>query len=77
MQRIGMFDAKTHLTALIKDVKTGEEICLTSRDKEVAFIISVEEYRDFKNYQSLKQLFELKKRAPLGDIKDLKNEGQK
>ena len=80
MQRVGMFEAKTHLPDLIRQVRAGEEICLTNRDQEVAFIISVEQYYQRKNKNIFQEWASLKKSAPLGSVSDIlsmRDEGRK
>ena len=75
-----MFKTKTHLTDLIKQVEAGEELCITNRGKEVAFIIPVAKYYQDKSRNIFKELSELKKRAPLGDVEaiiEMKNYGRK
>lgn len=66
-----MFKTKTHLPELIKDVEKGEELCITSRGREVAFIIPVGKYYSSKFEQITQKFIELKKNAPLGDIESI------
>jgi len=80
MRTIGMFKTKTHLPELIKDVEKGEELCITNRGREVAFIISVDKYYRSKFEQITQKFIELKKRAPLGDLEtilEMKMDGRK
>lgn len=80
MQTIGMFEAKTHLAEIIQRVEKGEVICLTKRNKEVAFIIPVSNFYINKNKDIFEELRTLKKRAPLGsaqEILDMRDEGRK
>jgi prevent-host-death family protein len=80
MQKIGMFEAKTHLPQIIHSVQQGQEICLTNRGKEVAYIISVDTYYHRKQADALQQLKDLKKRAPIGNITQvlaMRDEGRK
>ena len=75
-----MFKTKTHLPELIKEVQGGEELCITNRGREVAFIIPVEKYYNNKFKQITEQFIELKKRSPLGDseaIIKMKSEGRR
>jgi prevent-host-death family protein len=77
MRTIGIFEAKTHLSEI---VKSGEEVCLTNRGKEIAIIVPFEKYRQIKFSDAFERLQTLKQRLPLGDIQDiidLKNEGRK
>ena len=80
MRTVGMFKTKTHLPELIKDVENGEELCITNRGKEVAFIISVEKYYKSKFEQITQKFLDLKKRSPLGDAESviqMKSQGRK
>ena len=80
MRSVGMFETKTHLTKLIKEVESGEELCITNRGKSVAFLVPVEKYYQAKFNNAFQKLNDLKKRVPLGDvemIQELKTEGRK
>lgn len=80
MRIVGMFKTKNHLTELIKEVEEGEELCITNRGKEVAFVIPVAKYYSQRFDDLFKKLAELKKRSPLGSIDDvikMKNLGRK
>ena len=80
MQTIGMFEAKTHLPEIIRDVQKGKIICLTNRNKAVAFIIPVEQHHKNKNESIFNKLAKLKKFSPIGDINEiisLRDEGRK
>lgn len=77
MRTIGIFEAKTHLSEI---VKKGEEICLTNRGKEIAVIIPFEKYQQGKTGDAFKKLQNLIYRTPLGNIEDIiemKDEGRK
>ena len=80
MRSVGMFKTKTHLPELIKAVEEGEELCITNRGREVAFIIPVEKYYSSKFKQITEQFIALKKCSPLGDpeaIIRMKSEGRR
>ncbi len=80
METIGMFEAKTHLPEIIRNVQNGQEFCLTNRNKAVAFIIPVEHYYQHKNQNIMAQFKALKKRAPIGNAKeiiDMRDAGRK
>lgn len=80
MRTVGMFNTKTHLPELIKEVENGQELCITNRGREVAFIIPVEKYYNNKFKQITEQFIALKKRAPLGNAESIikmKSEGRK
>ena len=80
MRTVGMYKTKTHLTELIEEVEKGEELCITNRGREVAFIIPVDKYYNNKYKQITEQFIELKKRSPLGAsdaILKMKSQGRK
>ena len=80
METIGMFNAKTHLTELIKRVENGEEICLTNRHKPVAIIVPIDQYYYKKNKDILIQLYNLQQLAPIGSTEEIikmRDEGRK
>ncbi len=75
-----MFEAKTHLPKIIALTQEGEDICITNRQREVAYLISAQKYHAKKAINFFQQLNMLKKIAPLGDIdeiKSLRDEGKK
>lgn len=72
MRTVGMFKTKTHFPELIKEVENGEELCITNRGKEVAFIIPVSKYYYRKFDDLFKKLDSIKKRAPIGDLEEIK-----
>jgi prevent-host-death family protein len=45
MKTIGIFEAKTHLSEIIK---SGIEVCLTNRGKEIAVIVPFKKYQQNK-----------------------------
>ena len=79
MITVGLFDAKTHLPEIIRKVQTGEEVCVTRYDEEVAFLIPVNKYYQNKNRDVIQALIALKKKAPLSinDILELRDESRK
>jgi prevent-host-death family protein len=42
MATVGLFEAKTHLSALVERAKNGEEIVITQRRRPVARLVAVE-----------------------------------
>lgn len=77
MRHIGLFEAKTHLSKLLRE---QEEICLTNRGVEVAVIIPIDKYQQTKTEDVFAELSALKRRAPLGSVDEIvamKNKGQK
>ncbi len=80
MQTIGMFDAKTHLPELVRNVQKGETYMLTNRNQEVAILISVSEYnRTSKevSYDALRKIFKNNIFKNNDEITEFKNKGRR
>jgi prevent-host-death family protein len=80
MQTIGMFEAKTHLPEVIRNVQKGETYMLTNRNHEVAIIMSVSEYYRGSKESSYKRLKDIFKENALGsseEIMCMRDEGRK
>ncbi len=41
MQEVGLFEAKTHLSKLVKQASAGEEIIITQRGKPMAKLVPI------------------------------------
>jgi prevent-host-death family protein len=80
MQTIGMFDAKTHLPEVIRNVQKGETYMLTNRNQEVAIIMSVSNYyRSSKesSYAKIKDIFKINTLGNSDEILAMRDEGRK
>lgn len=81
MRSVGMFEAKTHLSEVVAEaISAGSEgICLTNRGKEVAAIISIEEYRKNKNADAWREWNKIKKTLNLTpeEVIAFRDEGRK
>jgi len=80
MQTIGMFEAKTHLPEVIRNVQKGETYMLTNRNQEVAIIMSVSEYyRSSKesSYAKIKTIFQTNAFGDFDEIMAMRDEGRK
>ncbi|CAO5682524.1 MAG: hypothetical protein HEEMFOPI_01718 [Holosporales bacterium] len=80
MQTIGMFDAKTHLTELVRNVQKGEIYTLTNRNQEVAVLISVSDYNKASKenaYADLRRVFKKNIFKEENDFNEFKNKGRK
>jgi prevent-host-death family protein len=80
MQTIGMFEAKTHLPEVIRNVQKGETYMLTNRNQEVAIIMSVSEYyRSSKDssYQKIKNVFKSNVLGSPEEIMLMRDDGRK
>ncbi len=80
MQTIGMFEAKTHLPEVVRNVQKGERYILTNRNHEVAVIMSIEDYN--KNigsfsYDKLRKIFKENPFISREEILGMRDEGRK
>lgn len=78
MQTVGMFEAKTHFAQVVDKAINSGGVCLTNRGKEVAVIISMEEYRRQKSAEFWRGWKEIKKKLNLTpeEVIEMKNEGR-
>ena len=78
MRTVGSFEAKTHLSRLLKDVEKGEEIIITNRGRPVARIVPVENPASpdevFDRLKAIRK--EVSHGGPL-DMAALRDEGRK
>lgn len=80
MESLGMFKAKTHLPEIIRNVQKGQVYVLTNRSREVAVIMSIEEYKkNFKpfDYNRLKNVFSTPPFSSAEEIISMRDEGRK
>ncbi len=80
MQIIGMFEAKTHLPEVIRNVQKGERYILTNRNHEVAVIMSIEDYNKSIgsfSYQKLKSIFKSKPFESIEEFISMRDEDRK
>jgi prevent-host-death family protein len=72
MRRVGLFEAKTHLSALVDDAVAGKTTIVTRRGKPVAEIAPVSHERRTAAQSALSRLRALRSRlAAEGKLKDL------
>lgn len=76
MRTVGIFEGKTHFSALIKDVQAGETITVTKNGEPVAQIIPVPEGRSQAD-AAMERI--LSRRVGLDDatIRELIDEGRR
>ena len=80
MQTIGMFEAKTHLPEVIRNVQKGEKYILTNRNQEVAVIMSIEDYNKSKvpfSYDKLRSIFKSKPFESVEEFISMRDEDRK
>ncbi len=79
-KHVGVFEAKTHFSALIEDAIAGKPTVITKRGKPVAQIVPTEDARRerarlaVERLRSMRGVLEL---APGETIRDLINEGRR
>lgn len=56
--KIGAFNAKTHLSQLLEEVQNGNEITITKRGKPVARLIPFKERRENINMEEILKVFD-------------------
>ncbi len=79
MIKVGAFEAKTHLSALLDKVSRGEEVLITKRGKAVARLVPAELADQSKIGANIEQLLALRKEVTLegSDWKALRDEGRR
>ena len=79
MKTVGVYEAKTHFSRLLEEVKRGQKITITRHGKPVATIEAVEEERKMSLAEIRDAFRELRKSLPRGgpSIRELIDEGRK
>jgi prevent-host-death family protein len=79
VRKVGMFEAKTHFSALVEEVRNGAEIEITKRGETVAKIVPPRVRDREKVKAAAEGLMELSKRQFLNGLtlKDLRDAGRK
>jgi prevent-host-death family protein len=79
MIKVGAFEAKTHLSALLDKVSQGEEVLITKRGKAIARLVSAEQADSAQMSDTIDQILALREEITLGDTgwKSLRDEGRR
>jgi len=80
MTEIGVHEAKTHFSKILKRIEAGESFSITNRGKVVAVITRPEDAWQVKAQQAFGRLMELREKHPIGTVKevvDWKNKGRR
>jgi len=79
MIKVGAFEAKTHLSALLDKVSHGEEVLITKHGKPVARLVPPGKIDQDKVDEAVKGIRELRKGVTLGDLdwKELRDFGRR
>ena len=78
MITVGAFDAKTHLSSLLKKVAKGEEVLITRRGVPVARLVPVEQPDRRDVADAIRELRSIREGVTLGDLdwKGMRDEGR-
>ena len=79
MIEVGTFEAKTHLSSLLKRVAGGEEVLITKRGVPVARIVSASQATGAEVDQAVEELIALREGSRLDGLswKDLRDAGRR
>lgn len=80
MTEIGIYEAKTHLSRLLKRVENGESFSITNRGKIVAVMVPPHDVAQVKTNDAYGQLIALREKSPIGTVREVmnwKNEGRR
>jgi len=79
MEKIGAYEAKTHLPRLLEQVKEGAEIIITRHGVPVAVLKPYEPEKQVDPRAVIDGLYELREKSTLGgiSIRDLIEEGRR
>ena len=67
MIKVGAFEAKTHLSALLEKVSRGEEVLITKRGKPIARMVPAEQADKSRIKAAISELLTLRKEVTLQD----------
>ncbi|HWB51732.1 MAG TPA: type II toxin-antitoxin system prevent-host-death family antitoxin [Stellaceae bacterium] len=75
---VGVYDAKTHLTALLERVERGEQFTITKHGRPVARLIPVKRGDEERRRKAIERLLVFRKGRKLGaPLKQLIEEGRR
>lgn len=80
MEEIGVHEAKTHLSSLLKRIENGERFSITNKGKVVAVMLPPDEIELEHTHEAYSRLLDLLKKYPVGtvqEVTDWKNEGRR
>jgi prevent-host-death family protein len=77
-REIGVYDAKTRLTALLERVEHGEQFTITKHGRPIARLIPIKRSDDDRRREAIARLLTFRKGRKLGvPIKELIEEGRR
>ena len=75
---IGVYEAKTHLTALLHRVERGEQFIITKHGRPVARLVPIKRSDEERRRQAIERLLVFRKGRTLGaPLKQLIEEGRR
>ena len=80
MTEIGIYEAKTHLSRLLKRVENGESFSITNRGRIVAVMVPPHDIAQGKTHDAYGQLIALREKSPIGTVREVmnwKNQGRR
>ena len=80
MTEIGLDEAKTNLSNLLKRIENGQRFSITNRGKVIALILPPDGIKLENRYEVYSRLIELRTNRPVGSVQevtDWKNEGRR
>ena len=76
MRTVGIFEAKTHFSALIEEARSGEVIVVTKNGEPVAKIVPIEERRSERS-EAMRRILGTKARLDGLSIRELIEDGRR
>ncbi|MCY4388558.1 MAG: type II toxin-antitoxin system prevent-host-death family antitoxin [Desulfurellaceae bacterium] len=79
MRKVGAFEAKTNLSALLDAVAQGETITITKRGRPVARLVPPEAPDHYRAAEAAKNIRKLREQfggAPIDEILQMRDEGR-
>ena len=73
MTEIGIYEAKTHLSRLLKRVENGESFSITNRGRIVAVMVPPHDIAQVKTNDAYGQLIALREKSPIGTVREVMN----
>ena len=80
MERVGAYEAKTHLSRLLDRIARGESLLITRHGRPVARLVPVEQDDRESASQAARRIVERRgrlKRAPLAELMDTIHDGHR
>ena len=73
MTETGIYEAKTHLSRLLKRFENGESFSITNRGRIVAVMVPPHDVAQVKTNEAYDQLIALREKFPIGIVREVIN----